>query len=98
MLRIYYQVKEIVKGYDIYIRNKSLRYIPYGMLKPSNIPSKPWISIVWDFVGELLESVELVMGICYNIIFVITDRFTKYAYILLYKIIYMAINIVYIFL
>jgi hypothetical protein len=68
------------------------------MLKPPSIPSKPWILIIWDFVGELPESIELIMGIYYNTIFIITNRLTKYAYILLYKIIYMAIDIIYIFL
>jgi hypothetical protein len=88
----------VVKRYDIYIRNKSSRYAPYGIFKPPSISSKSWILIAWDFVGELPESVEPITGICYNAIFVITDRLTKYAYILLYKIIYMVINIVYIFL
>jgi hypothetical protein len=68
------------------------------MLKPPNIPSKPWILIIWDFVGELPESVELITGIYYNTIFIITNRLTKYAYILLYKIIYIVIDIAYIFL
>jgi hypothetical protein len=68
------------------------------MLKPPSISSKPWALIAWDFIRELLESIELIIGICYNTIFVITDRLTKYAYMLLYKIIYMIINIVYIFL
>jgi hypothetical protein len=98
MLRIYYQVKEIVKEYDICIRNKSSRYAPYGMLKSPSISSKPWASIAWDFVGELLKSVEPGTVICYNAIFIIIDRLTKYAYILLYKIIYIIIDIAYIFL
>jgi hypothetical protein len=37
-------------------------------------------------------------GIYYNTIFIITNRLTKYAYILLYKIIYIVIDIIYIFL
>jgi hypothetical protein len=80
----------MVKEYDIYIWNKSSQYIPYGILKPPSIPSKLWILIIWDFVGELLELIELVTGICYNAIFVITNRLTKYAYMLLYKIIYIS--------
>jgi hypothetical protein len=51
-----------------------------------------------DFVRELPELVESGIGIYYNTIFVITNRLTKYAYILLYKIIYIAIDIAYIFL
>jgi hypothetical protein len=88
----------MVKGCDICIRNKSSRYAPYGMLKPPSIFSKSWISIAWDFVGELLESVELITGVYYNAIFIITNRFTKYACMLLYKITYMATDIIYIFL
>jgi hypothetical protein len=68
------------------------------MLKPPSIPSKPWTLIIWDFVGELLESVKSITGIYYNTIFIITNRLTKYACILLYKIIYIIIDIAYIFL
>jgi hypothetical protein len=68
------------------------------MLKPPSIPSKPWILIIWDFVRELPELIELIIGIYYNTIFIIINRLTKYAYILLYKIIYIIIDIIYIFL
>jgi hypothetical protein len=68
------------------------------MLKPPSIPSKSWTLIIWDFIGELPELVKLIIGIYYNIIFIIIDRLIKYAYILPYKIIYIVIDIIYIFL
>jgi hypothetical protein len=88
----------VVKGYDIYIWNKSPRYAPYSMLKLPSILSKPWILIIWNFVGKLPELIELITGIYYNAIFVITNRLTKYASILLYKITYIVTDIAYIFL
>jgi hypothetical protein len=66
-------------------RNKSARHAPYGLLKSPHTPAKAWSSIAWDFVVKLPLSKEPVTMIEYDSIFVITDRLTKYAYMIPYK-------------
>jgi hypothetical protein len=44
----------------------------------------PWTSIVLDFVVKLLLSRDLIIGVKYDFILVITDKLTKYTYIILY--------------
>lgn len=73
-------VKETVSGCDTCIRNKANRHAPYGLMKSPNTPSQPWKSIALDFVVKLPLSVDPITGIEYDSITVITDRLTKYAY------------------
>jgi hypothetical protein len=49
-----------------------------------DIPKTPWILIVLDFVIKLLLSRDVIIGVEYDSILVITDRLTKYTYIILY--------------
>ena len=78
-------VKEVVMGCDICIRNKAARHAPYGQLKSPDTPSQPWKSIAMDFVVKLPLSKEQWTGREYDSILVITDRLTKYAYMVPYK-------------
>jgi hypothetical protein len=41
--------------------------------------SEPWTDISIDFVTELPLSKDSAIGLSYNLILVIVDRFTKYA-------------------
>jgi hypothetical protein len=52
-------VKDVVLGYDTYIRNKASRHTPYGFLKSLDTLSQLWKSIVLDFVVKLLLSKDL---------------------------------------
>jgi transposase InsO family protein len=54
-------------------------------MKSPDTPSQPWKSIAWDFVVKLPLSREPVTGVEYDSILVITDRLTKYAYMLPFK-------------
>jgi hypothetical protein len=54
--------------------------------------------IVLDFVIKLLLSRDLITGVEYDSILVITDRLTKYIYIILYLEASIAKDLVYIFL
>jgi hypothetical protein len=54
------------------------------MIQSPDIPRTPWTLIALDFVVKLLLSRDLITGIKYNSILVITDRLTKYIYIILY--------------
>jgi hypothetical protein len=68
----------------MYIRNKTLYYTPYKIIQILDILKTPWTLIVLDFVVKLLLSRDLITGIEYDSILVITDRLTKYTYIILY--------------
>lgn len=70
---------------DTCIRNKDARHAPYGLMKSPSTPPGPWKSIAWDFVVKLPLSKEPITGIEYDSILVITDRLTKYAYMLPFK-------------
>jgi transposase InsO family protein len=73
-------VKEVVTACDTCIRNKASRHAPYGLMKSPATPPHPWKSIALDFVTELPPSRDPVTQLEYNSICVITDRTTKYAY------------------
>jgi hypothetical protein len=91
-------VKEIVGEYNIYIQNKVLYYALYRIIQIPDIPKTPWTSIVLDFVVKLLLSQDPIIGVEYNSILVVTDRLTKYTYIILYLKASTAEDLVYIFL
>ena len=57
-----------------------------------------WKSIALDFVIELLLLKDLAIGIVYDLICIITDRFTKYAYMILVLRIQDALTIAQVFL
>jgi hypothetical protein len=63
-----------------------------------DIPKIPWILIILDFVVKLLLSRDLITGIEYDFILVVTDRLTKYTYIILYLEASIAEDLVYMFL
>jgi hypothetical protein len=63
-----------------------------------DILKTPWILIVLDFVVKLLLLRDLIIRVEYDSILVITDRLTKYTYIILYLEASIAENLVYIFL
>jgi hypothetical protein len=91
-------VKEIVSKYNIYIRNKVLYYALYRIIQLLDIPKTPWTLIILDFVVKLLLSQDLITGVEYNFILVITDRLIKYIYIILYLEASIAEDLAYVFL
>jgi hypothetical protein len=68
------------------------------MMQILDIPKTPWTSIVLDFVIKLLLSRDPIIGVEYDFILVVTDRLTKYIYIILYLEANIAEDLVYIFL
>lgn len=78
------KVTEVVGNCDTCIRNKASRHAPYGQMRSPHTPPEAWKSIAWDFVVKLPPSKEPVSGVVYDAILVITDRNTKYAYMLPY--------------
>jgi hypothetical protein len=91
-------VKKIIGGYNTCIRNKASRYAPYRIIQSLDILRTPWILIVLDFVIKLLLSRDLIIRIEYDSILVITNRLTKYTYIILYLEASTAEDLVYMFL
>ena len=73
----------MVSLYNIYIRNKATYYTPYKLIKLLETLLRPWKLIALDFVVGLPLSKDLITGLEYDSICIVTDRFTKYAYIVL---------------
>ena len=76
-------VKDVVSLYNTYIRNKATYYTPYGLIKLLETLLRLWKLITLDFVVGLLLSRDPIIGLEYDSICVVTDRFTKYAYMVL---------------
>ena len=60
-------------------QNKHSTHAKYGEMQAIEPPTAPWTNITMDFVTQLLTSNDLVTRYAYNSIFVVVDRFTKYA-------------------
>ncbi|KAJ3495813.1 hypothetical protein NLJ89_g10573 [Agrocybe chaxingu] len=71
---IYTYIRRYVAACDTCNRTKIPRHKPYGLLRPLDIPERPWKSISMDFVVKLPKSHG------YDSIFVVCDRFTRAAH------------------
>lgn len=71
-------VKQFIRSYvracDVCSRIKTPRHKPYGLLRPLDIPDRPWKSISMDFIVKLPKSHG------YDSIWVVCDRLTRYAH------------------
>jgi hypothetical protein len=56
----------------------------YKIIQSPDILKTSWTSIVLDFVVKLLLLQDLIIGIKYDSILVVTNRLIKYIYIILY--------------
>jgi hypothetical protein len=68
------------------------------MIQSLDMPKTPCTSIILDFVVKLLLSQDPITGVEYDFILVITDKLTKYTYIILYLKANTAENLAYTFL
>jgi hypothetical protein len=68
------------------------------MIQSLDIPRTPWTLIILDFVVKLLLSRDPIIGVEYDFILVVTNRLTKYIYIILYLEASTAEDLVYTFL
>src|SRR5271168_5004664 len=78
-------------------RNKPLRHLPYRKLKLLRTLTRAWKSIVLDFIVKLPPLIKPFTGVEYNLILVVTDRLTKYAYFIPYKESSLADKLAYVF-
>eukprot|EP00252_Welwitschia_mirabilis_P009013 TRINITY_DN21287_c0_g2_i1.p1 TRINITY_DN21287_c0_g2~~TRINITY_DN21287_c0_g2_i1.p1 ORF type:complete len:291 (-),score=39.23 TRINITY_DN21287_c0_g2_i1:573-1445(-) len=67
-------VRTHIAACDVCQRNKYDTTAPAGLLQPFPIPATVWSSINMDFIESLPKSHG------YNVIFVVVDRLSKYAY------------------
>ena len=68
-------VRNYVRTCDACQRNKTARHKKYGLVKPLEIPYRPWEYISMDFITELPS----ISG--YDQIWVIVDRFSRMAHL-----------------
>ena len=69
-------VKNYIRGCDVYLASKAIRHKPYGDLQSLPVPTHRWKELSIDFVIGLPLSADR-MGNNYNSILVIVDRLTK---------------------
>jgi hypothetical protein len=70
------KVKNYIRQCDSCQRNKSSRHAPYGGMELAEVPKQPWEWITMDFITKLpiSEGNDMIM--------VVVDRLTKYAYMI----------------
>ena len=73
-------VQDHVGNCDLCSRSKASRHKPYGKLQTNQPPDGAWEEITMDFVGPLPTSRDPATGQQYDMIYVVIDRLTKYAY------------------
>lgn len=67
-------VRKYVHACDVCGRIKMPRHKPFGLLRPLDIPNRPWQSMTMDYI------VKLPLSHGYDSIWVVCDRFTRYAH------------------
>lgn len=72
-------VREYVKGCDMYQRIKATRHKKAGEIQPLPLLSKPFESISMDFITDLPSSTDQTTKIVYDSLLVIINRYTKMA-------------------
>ena len=101
MVKIYYflsikkTIKKIIRNCDICIRNKLNCYVFYKLIKLLDTFARAWKLIILNFIIELFLLTDLTISIKYNVILIITNKFIKYIYFLLWKITVTMKNVAY---
>jgi hypothetical protein len=85
-----------VKKYADCQRNKHSIYAPYREMQPIELLSEPWTDISIDFVTGLPLLKDSTIGLSYNSILVIVDRFIKYAFMIPFRRDYIAVQLAHI--
>ena len=73
------KVSKFIKNCVSCQQNKHSTHAKYGEAQAMEPPTAPWTNITMDFVTQLPTSKDPVTGYAYDSIFVVVDRFTKYA-------------------
>ena len=83
-LTLYNNIKEYIKGYDIYQRVKVIYYYKVSEIQALPLLLKLFKSILIDFIIDLLPSIDKTIGRTYDSLLVIIDRYTKTTKFILY--------------
>lgn len=70
------KVRGYIRNCDTCQRDKISRHLPYGEMQVADTPTRPWEWITMDFITKLPESDGC------DMVMVIVDRLTKYAYMI----------------
>jgi hypothetical protein len=73
------KVTKFIKNCVSCQQNKHSTHAQYGEAQAMEPPTAPWTNITMDFVTQLPPSKDPVTEYTYDSIFVVVDRFTKYA-------------------
>ena len=88
-------IKNIIRKYNIYIQNKVNKYIFYRLIKSFNIFFYIWKLIALNFIIKFFFFINLIIKMKCDAIIIITNKFIKYTYFILQKIIITTKNITY---
>jgi hypothetical protein len=103
MKRIYYfpkirkYVENSIRKCDIYQRNKSAKYVPYGKIMPNRVLREVWQDMTLDFVTKLPLFKKLMIKVIYDSIMIVINRLTKYTYFISYFKSFLTEDLAYIF-
>ena len=88
-------IGNVIRKYNIYIQNKTSKYILYKLIKSFNISFYAQKLIVLNFIIKLFLFINSIIKVKYNIIMIIINKFIKYIYFIPQKIIAIIKNIIY---
>ena len=91
------KVSKFIKNYISYQQNKYSIYAKYREVQAIELLIALQINIIIDFIIQLPIFKDSIIGYNYNLIFIIVDRFTKYAKIILFRYSYTAKQLVHVF-
>jgi len=91
------KVSKFIKNCVSCQQNKHSTHAKYGEAQAMEPPTAPWTNITMDFVTQLPISKDPVTGYTYDTIFVVVDRFTKYAEMIAFRHSYTAEQLAHVF-
>ena len=83
-LILYNNIKEYIKGYNIYQKVKAIYYYKVNKIQALFLLLKLFESISIDFITDLPPSINKTIDRTYNSLLVIIDRYTKTTKFILY--------------
>lgn len=78
-------VIEVLYECEICYKTKANRYKLYSLFEPFSVSEGLWQSITMDFITKLPIFRDPAIGIEYDSIMVVVDKFTKFAYFLPFR-------------
>ena len=92
------KVRDYISKYNLYYREKLLRYKSYKEIRTALILIWSWAFIVINFIIKLLSLKKFLTKVTYNLILIIIDWLIKKVWFLLYKKVLDTEELIYMFL